>query len=507
MFDLVKAVAGASRPELVFAVYNETPKMVSAAGANDALNPANYVVTDNIGAPAYSVTKAERISDYVVKLTVNPDQVFGRTYTLAVNNVQSLAGVTITGNPQTITALGVLSGETIGAHVIAVVAAYLVEDTFQNKAVNSDINGAVTTTGAKTWTVTNGTCAVKTENGTGVGTEHGLDFLTHGAGSARALFPAGVSNNFYVEFKQYGPGMSMFYRGEASNIGYFIDWFSTGVNVYRANDAGFDTDLIYTTTVVGSRWTAASDVFKVEIAAGLQTFYKNGVQFGSVIDGSYIGDLTGVYGTSSDSQPVFITNIGVQNLTPVPSVAEDTFTRADNAGSQGVSGAGSTEIGGMTYTIDSPTGAPWGISGNKLYKSGIGVDSNLHLDPDWRNVEFSVRIDTLGADHNWGLVFRANNGQNFYLFGPALSSGNNVHLYKRVGGGFTQLGTTQTRTMAAGDVFKIRCVGTSLKCYVNDVLYFDVVDTTWQVYTKIGFYTGGGQSDHRWDNLLVVQAT
>lgn len=89
----------------------------------------------------------------------------------------------------------------------------------------------------------------------------------------------------------------------------------------------------------------------------------------------------------------------------------------------------------------------------------------------------NITIETtlLNADFA-RVMFRASDHLNGYFFGQ---SSNAYGLYKIVGGTVTQIGTYGTSTsLVIGDKIKILTIGTSIKCYLNNVLVIDINDST-----------------------------
>lgn len=118
--SVVRAVAVAG--QVVRVVFNEEPVHVSAAGAADALNPANYwlevpagnatapvpvgVDPDMVIGPTYAVGNGGSANERGFDVAVDRQLVVGVTYKISVRNLQSLAGGTL-GTPFAATFPGV----------------------------------------------------------------------------------------------------------------------------------------------------------------------------------------------------------------------------------------------------------------------------------------------------------------------------------------------------------------------------------------------------------------
>jgi hypothetical protein len=85
------------------------------------------------------------------------------------------------------------------------------------------------------------------------------------------------------------------------------------------------------------------------------------------------------------------------------------------------------------------------------------------LESSLSDVEVQATIVLMDTDV--GLIARGADDTNYLLLAATVGAG--FRLFKRVAGSFTQLGTTDSTTPANGDVLKISCNGTSIRCYRN----------------------------------------
>jgi hypothetical protein len=86
------------------------------------------------------------------------------------------------------------------------------------------------------------------------------------------------------------------------------------------------------------------------------------------------------------------------------------------------------------------------------------------------------------------------------------SSGDGVTCYKRVAGGFTQVGSTAAGvTFAAADVLKVTANGTSIKAFKNAVEVFSSTDGTFTTQTLHGLRSHGSTTG--FDNFSITEIT
>lgn len=155
----------------------------------------------------------------------------------------------------------------------------------------------------------------------------------------------------------------------------------------------------------------------------------------------------------------------------------DSFTRADNPAAMG------TATSGQTWTSSLGTA---GIVGNKGYFSAVtGASLGLAYIRCIANGDIQVTVSTFGAG-TAGLGFRIKDGSNFWRF-RGITASSNYSLSVRVNDVDTTIGTWATAPVD-GDVLKVRCEGSSIKCYVNGVERITVTDATFETEQNAGIY-------------------
>ena len=138
-----------------------------------------------------------------------------------------------------------------------------------------------------------------------------------------------------------------------------------------------------------------------------------------------------------------------------------------------------------SYTQTQDSGSPtWTVSGGKMNTSGaFGTQAILRRN-SFSQADASVEVDCSAADDG-GVVLRFQDQSNFYLMALAddlsgIGSGNNIRVFKRVGGTFTQLGSTVNVLWTRGTVktFRFAMSGTTLTGYMDGALQFTITDSS-----------------------------
>ena len=180
----------------------------------------------------------------------------------------------------------------------------------------------------------------------------------------------------------------------------------------------------------------------------------------------------------------------------------DTFTDTDNTELS----AHNSEVGSawVEYSGD------WEIASNQAIQ--VATTTTHHVAAINSNqsnciIKCLVTIGTTDLDFP-AVCFRLTNDNNFIIF--QLNPGSNVvSLYKRDGGSFTQIGSNVAQTLNNGIQYssKIICNGSSIKCYINDVLKIDQTSTFNASATMHGiehYRSNVGTPDCSWDDFEVV---
>ncbi len=172
----------------------------------------------------------------------------------------------------------------------------------------------------------------------------------------------------------------------------------------------------------------------------------------------------------------------------------DTFNRADSA-----SALGTPSDGGSAWVAQSGT---WGISSNQGYDVTGGSQETAVLEASASDVD--VQVTLVLAGNSEGLIARSA-GDNDYLLFVFQTSSNELYLYKRVGGSFTDLnGGAVSSTITSTDVFKLSVSGSTVNCYQNGVLKIGPITTTaGQTNTKHGL-RAHSSSGARFDTFSIT---
>ncbi len=170
----------------------------------------------------------------------------------------------------------------------------------------------------------------------------------------------------------------------------------------------------------------------------------------------------------------------------------DDFNRADAA-----TPIGTPSDGGSAWVAAANT---WGISGNRAYTSAGSSESDVTLDSGTSAVEVQVTISTLSADA--GLCFRLADVNNMLL--AQLLVGTGIRMFKRVGGTYTQLGSTYSGSIASGDVLKVRADSSNnLTAYQNGVSRVTANDSAGASNTRHGLRTFNDTAS-RFDDFSIT---
>lgn len=165
----------------------------------------------------------------------------------------------------------------------------------------------------------------------------------------------------------------------------------------------------------------------------------------------------------------------------------DTFNRAD------ADALGTSSDGQFTWTetvgdLDIVSNQCKGISATVYAQAAF----NLASDDHYAQADFHT-------DFNIGLLVRFADADNQYLLQV---NGTNVQLYKRVAGGFTQLGGNAAITFSAGEAYKLECNGSAIKCYEAGVERISQTDTSLTGQLRTGLRGGG--VNQIWDNFAAA---
>jgi lysophospholipase L1-like esterase len=224
--------------------------------------------------------------------------------------------------------------------------------------------------------------------------------------------------------------------------------------------------------------------------------------FGGTLDGLYDGVHPNDSGADRWAQVVARAiadqaYVSVASASPWTGSVTDNFDRADSATT-----LGSAQTG-QVWTASRGT---WGITGNAAY-SATAVDDDLaSIETTWTNHRVTVNIPVPSgvSAASPGITARFADTNNHYMAVMGFLSGGTaptVKLYKKVAGGYTQLGTTVTLPNQTGTAkFALSAFGTTITVFVNDVAVIRKIDGALTAGTKVGLRQGGVTAC-RWNDL------
>lgn len=161
------------------------------------------------------------------------------------------------------------------------------------------------------------------------------------------------------------------------------------------------------------------------------------------------------------------------------------------------------------WTNITGSGAIVDDAGNNVYQhiggSYVGAVSAVAGSGSWTDYVFEVDVKKLSGTY-FNLVFRYVDQDNYYMVEGGSSGGNQIKLWKRVAGAFSQIAPPADLVTTNGIwyYYEIQVEGPSIKVWEDGVLLFDVTDGAHSV-GKIGL--GGYSSTVNFDNVLVVGPT
>lgn len=168
----------------------------------------------------------------------------------------------------------------------------------------------------------------------------------------------------------------------------------------------------------------------------------------------------------------------------------DTFDRADGA-------IGTPSDGGSAWVV---IAGAWNVISNRAGMSNLTSLACAVLESSVSNVEVQATIPVLGSTPR--LVARLADANNFLL--AYTNAGTTMQIYKRVAGTLTQLGSTYSGTVSAGDVLKFRVNGNDLIFYQNGVARVTTSDGAGASNTQHGI---GSHQDTtcRFDDFSITE--
>ncbi len=145
-------------------------------------------------------------------------------------------------------------------------------------------------------------------------------------------------------------------------------------------------------------------------------------------------------------------------------------------------------------------------AGNYVYQHTggfyVGAVSAVAGSGSWTDYVFEVDVKKLSGTY-FNLVFRYIDQNNYYMVEGGASSGNQIKLWKRVAGAFSQI-APPANLVTTNNIwyhYVIQVEGPSIKVWAEGVLLFDVTDGAHSA-GKIGL--GGYSSTVNFDDVLVM---
>jgi len=172
-----------------------------------------------------------------------------------------------------------------------------------------------------------------------------------------------------------------------------------------------------------------------------------------------------------------------------------------------------TDITAVGYTRAVGTASSLVATSAGLLKFALSSNSLYTLDTSVADHSFELEwTSSAGGYDFFPLCARVTDISNMYC--SRISSPNNLQLYKYVAGVQTQLGSTVVLSgRAAGDKWKIVCVGSNIQVWYAGTKRIDVTDTSHPSATKVGHFgrsttSGGIFNTAEWlDATPVVSVT
>jgi hypothetical protein len=289
----------------------------------------------------------------------------------------------------------------------------------------------------------------------------------------------------------------------------FINSYSSGYALIDGEQSGRAYTFVYDRTFD----TAATDQFQATVNGAAVKWGTVGIVLNAVPTTNYrsIGRETGILAQSgtatttagssavtfSDTLP---TNIGMGDRLTVGSGGPVTLFSDDFTN------------GGLPEWTHAAGEDTLSESSGALRATGATTDSHYTVNGGSGWTDYTVTCDIKSHDDDeTGISFRAQDGNNYYLFQQNFGNPGGgqweLSLEKYVGGTPTDLATPiDQQGLVSEEVWytlKVEVSGNSIKCYFDNVLKFDVTDSTYPNGT-VGAWCFSQEC--RWDNMLVQNA-
>jgi len=185
----------------------------------------------------------------------------------------------------------------------------------------------------------------------------------------------------------------------------------------------------------------------------------------------------------------FLANIGIS----ITTLFRDYFTDSD--GTLLPDHTPDYDAAGNGYTVQRGT---WRITSNLAYLAASGGNHNVVVsDVGESDVLIEVTLTTI--DQYPSIVIRSSDADNNFLW---QARGDGYYLYKREAATSLELGSWTGAVPANGDVIKVDCTGTSIRCYVGGVKRLTVTNAFNLTVTKHGL-SSFINTVNRYNNLTI----
>lgn len=173
----------------------------------------------------------------------------------------------------------------------------------------------------------------------------------------------------------------------------------------------------------------------------------------------------------------------------------DNFNRADST-----TALGSPSDGGSAWVAVAGT---LGIISNQGYRVDAGGYGIAYLEASVADGTAQVTVAVFDALYN-GVSCRVTSDQDWIAV-LAYDVGNEIYLYKRVAGTYTQLGSTYAGAVAAGDVIALEFSGSSYTVRQNGTSRVTATDSSHNTVTKHGLLShSSGGATSRFEDFSFV---
>jgi hypothetical protein len=186
----------------------------------------------------------------------------------------------------------------------------------------------------------------------------------------------------------------------------------------------------------------------------------------------------------------------------IKALAADNFNRSTG------SALGATPVGGFPWV--SNTDEPR-LANGRMVASGVNSSADpVRIMLPVSDYEVEATLYSVGANASTmagGMVCRFSNPANYWWLSTRMSGSQmGVQFWSNINGVVSAQGEGSTIKVSAGDKIKVRCIGTALGGYVNNVKVASVSDATaLQTAKGVGFLLHASGTASQWDDLRVVE--